>query len=147
MGGAKSFFSPDQVAAIKEAVVAAEIKTSGEIRVFIEGKCTESECLDRAAHIFDELKLQKTAQRNGVLFYLAVDDRKFAILGDAGINKIVTSDFWDATKEHMQTRFRKGEFTEGLVDGIFMAGEKLITHFPGTHDDINELEDDVIFGE
>jgi uncharacterized membrane protein len=147
MGGANSFFTPDQVAAIKEAVIAAEIKTSGEVRVFIESKCTGGECLDRAADVFDELKLQKTEQRNGVLFYLAVDDHKFAILGDAGINKKVPADFWDTTKEHMQTRFRKGEFTEGLVDGIHMAGEKLIAHFPGVHDDINELEDDVIFGE
>ncbi|MGZ5243515.1 MAG: TPM domain-containing protein [Bacteroidia bacterium] len=147
MGGARSFFAPDQVAAIKEAVVAAEIKTSGEVRVFIESNCKDIECLDRAADVFDELHLQKTAQRNGVLFYLAVDDHKFAILGDAGINKIVPANFWDSVKEHMQTRFRKGEFTEGLVEGIGMAGEKLITHFPGKHDDINELEDDVIFGE
>ncbi len=145
MAEARSFFTEEQIAAIKEAVIAAELKTSGELRVYIEKTCGD-ECLDRAADVFAELELHKTAGRSGVLFYLAVDSHKFAILGDAGINKKVPANFWDSIKEHMQTRFRAGHFTEGLTEGIAMAGEKLSENFPGTHEDINELEDDVVFG-
>jgi uncharacterized membrane protein len=145
MADAKNFFEPDQVAAIKEAVIAAELKTSGEIRVYIENESGEV-VLDKAANVFKKLDLHKTKARNGVLFYLAIQDREFAILGDAGINEKVPADFWDNIKEHMQNRFREGHFTEGMIEGIAMAGEKLQQHFPYTREDLNELEDDVIFG-
>ena len=145
MADAKTFFEPDQVAAIKEAVIAAELKTSGEIRVYIENESGEV-VLDKAANVFKQLDLHKTKARNGVLFYLAIQDRQFAILGDAGINEKVPADFWDNIKEHMQNRFRDGHFTEGMIEGIGMAGEKLQQHFPYTREDLNELEDDVIFG-
>jgi uncharacterized membrane protein len=142
---AQSFFEPDQEAAIKEAVLAAELKTSGEIRVYIEKKFGDN-VLDRAAEIFDELKLQKTKHRNGVLFYLAVEDRQFAVLGDKGIHRKVPADFWDNIKEKMQDYFREGRFTEGLIEGINMAGEKLMEYFPHKRTDVNELPDEVVFG-
>lgn len=142
---AQSFFEPDQEAAIKEAILAAELKTSGEIRVYIEKRFGES-VLDRAAEIFDELDLQKTKHRNGVLFYLAVEDHQFAVLGDKGINKKVPPDFWDSIKDTLQQHFREGRFTEGLMEGIHMAGEKLMQYFPYKRTDVNELPDEVVFG-
>jgi uncharacterized membrane protein len=145
MTSAQSFFREDQVAAIKEAVVAAELKTSGEVRVYIESSCGKS-LMDRAADIFVKLELHKTAARNGVLFYLAIEARQFAILGDKGINAKVPPNFWDNIKEHMQERFRTGHFTEGLIEGITMAGDKLVEHFPYERTDLNELMDDVVFG-
>ncbi len=84
--------------------------------------------------------------RNGVLFYLAIEDRKFAILGDAGINARVPSDFWDATKELMVEKFKLGLMAEGLIAGILMAGEQLKSHFPYQQDDVNELSDEISFG-
>jgi uncharacterized membrane protein len=145
MSSAQSFFREDQIAAIKEAVAAAELQTSGEVRVYIESECGSS-LMDRAADVFAKLDLHKTTARNGVLFYLAVDDRQFAILGDEGIHAKVPADFWDSIKEDMQAHFRAGEFTEGLTDGILTAGEKLKEHFPHEREDINELLDDVVFG-
>ena len=145
MSSAESFFREDQVAAIREAVIAAELKTSGEIRVYIEKSCGKN-LMDRAANVFAKLKLHKTAARNGVLFYLAVEDRQFAILGDMGINAKVPGDFWDHIKDHMQGRFRSGHFTEGMIEGINMAGDKLLEHFPYERTDLNELTDDVVFG-
>ena len=90
--------------------------------------------------------MNKTELRNGVLFYLAVKSRKFAILGDSGINAKVPEDFWDKIKEDMAAHFKKGEFTEGLVKGIEEAGKSLKAYFPYKSDDVNELSDDISFG-
>lgn len=142
---AKNFFSPEQQTTIVDAIKQAELNTSGEVRVHIEEKCKE-DVLDHAAYIFEKLEMHKTALRNGVLFYLAIKDRKFAILGDAGINQKVPSDFWDNIKTHCIQKFKEGQFTEGLSEGIIMAGEQLKAHFPYQLDDVNELDDEISFG-
>lgn len=142
---AKNFFSYEQQAAIKQSIANAELNTSGEIRVHIDDKC-KGDVLDCAANMFHQLKMDATELRNGVLFYLAVSDHKFAILGDKGINEKVPADFWDHIKEVMLSHFKKQEFTEGLCKGIEMAGEKLKAHFPLQHNDTNELHNDVSFG-
>lgn len=141
---AKNFFSEQQKQTIEQAIAQAELNTSGEVRVHIESKCKE-ETLDRAASIFHELKMDATALRNGVLFYLAVDDHKFAILGDKGINEKVPSDFWNHIKDEMLLNFNKHKFTEGLCRGIEMAGEKLKEYFPLQPGDTNELRNEVSF--
>ena len=90
--------------------------------------------------------MQKTEQRNGVLIYLAVKDRKFAILGDAGINAVTPDDFWDSIKEKMVKHFSEGDFSSGLKEGILMAGVALKDHFPYEDGDVNELSDEISFG-
>jgi len=140
------FFTEEEKESVKKAIVEAELNTSGEIRVHIEGVCANN-VLDRAAYVFEKLAMHKTEQRNGVLFYLAVVDRKFAILGDAGINKVTPDNFWENIKETVSGYFKENKFAEGLIAGIKMAGEKLKTHFPYRKDDINELPDDISFGQ
>ena len=140
-----TFFKKEEKDAIKEAIAEAELNTSGEIRVHVEGKC-KSDLLDRAAYIFEKLAMHKTEKRNGVLFYLAINDKKFAILGDAGINKVTPDNFWDNIKDKMSGLFIEGKFTDGLAEGIKMAGEQLKSHFPYQQDDVNELPDDISFG-
>ena len=141
---ASTFFTKEQQAQILAAVKEAENETSGEIRVHIEKHCQE-DVLDRAAWIFKKLGMQNTAERNGVLFYLAVSDRKFAVIGDSGINAKVPSGFWDDVKEVLRKNFRDGRFTEGLSEGIIMAGTHLKRHFPHSKDDVNELPDEISF--
>jgi uncharacterized membrane protein len=141
---ASSFFSEEQQAKILASVREAEEATSGEIRVHIETSF-KGDVLDRAAWVFGKLGMHKTALRNGVLFYLAVEDRKFAVIGDAGINAKVPVDFWDTTKELMLKNFKEGKFTEGLSEGIIIAGRQLKTHFPHQKDDVNELPDEISF--
>ena len=140
-----NFFSKEEKEQIKAAVQEAETNTSGEIRVHIDNHCKE-EVLDRAAWWFARLEMHKTEKRNGVLFYLAVKDQKFAILGDAGINAATKDDFWDNIKEKMHEHFREGAFAEGLSHGIIMAGDALRSHFPYQDDDVNELSDEISFG-
>jgi uncharacterized membrane protein len=142
---AANFFSKEEKEKITSAVKKAETSTSGEIRVHIDNLCKE-DVMDRAAWWFKKLEMHKTEQRNGVLFYLAVKDKKFAILGDAGINSATPDDFWDSIKEKMLEQFQDGTFAEGLSQGILMAGEALKVHFPYQDDDVNELSDDISFG-
>jgi len=143
---AQNFFSSEQKKQITDAIAQAELNTSGEIRLHVEGSCTIN-VLDRAAYIFEKLEMHKTAQRNGVLFYLAVNDRKFAILGDGGINQLVPENFWDQIKETMLEFFKEEKFAEGVSTGILMAGEQLKANFPYQSEDVNELSDEISFGE
>lgn len=139
-------FTDQHKAMIRRAIEVAEMNTSGEIRVHIENTCKE-EPMDRAAYVFSKLGMQKTANRNGVLFYLAVRDRKFVILGDAGINQKVPADFWENITEVVLQNFREGRITEGLVEGVRMAGQQLKAHFPYQMDDKNELSNEISYGE
>lgn len=141
---ASEFFTVEQRARIRAAIEEAEKETSGEIRVHVETKISGS-VLDRAAWIFKKIGMHATDNQNGVLFYLAVKNREFAVIGDRGINEVVPKDFWDQIKNILQEHFRSGNFTEGLVEGILMAGQKLKDHFPRKKDDINELPDEMSF--
>lgn len=143
---AEKLFSKEDRKRIIDAIVLAEKETSGEVQVHLENHC-KGEVLDRAAQVFATLQMHKTEQRNGVLFYLAVEDHKFAILGDAGINQRVPEHFWDDIKDEMLKHFKTQQFTEGLCIGIGMAAEQLKTHFPyDQHGDENELPDEISFG-
>ncbi len=139
-----SFLTKEQQAHIRAAIKKAEKNTSGEIRIHIETNLA-GEVLDRAAWIFNKIGMDKTADRNGVLFYLAVQPRKFAIIGDRGINAKVPSGFWDNIKGFLEKNFSEGKFEEGLCGGILMAGTQLKEHFPFKQDDINELPDEISF--
>jgi uncharacterized membrane protein len=142
----KKFFSKEQQEKIIEAIKLAEKETSGEIRVHLESKC-KGDALERAVKMFAKLKMHKTELHNGVIIYLAVQDRKFAIFGDKGINEVVPDNFWEDVKEMMKEHFIKSEFVEGLTKGIVMIGEKLKEFFPYQQDDVNELSDDISMGE
>jgi len=140
----ENFFTTEEKKQITDSIAQAELNTSGEIRLHVEGKC-KIDVLDRAAYVFEKLEMHETAQRNGVLFYLAVNDRKFAIIGDSGINQLVAADFWNETKETMLEFFKEEKFAEGLSKGILMAGEQLKTNFPYQSNDVNELSDEISF--
>jgi hypothetical protein len=59
----------------------------------------------------------------------------------------VGQEFWESLSSLLAGRFRKGEFTGGLVAAIGEAGTKLAAHFPYDRaTDVNELPDDIDFG-
>ncbi len=142
MKRARDFFTPEQIDQLKASIQLAEKSTSGELRVHLENRC-KGEVLDRAAFVFDELNMQKTIERNGVLIYLAVIDHKFAILGDGGINEKVSNDYWVEMKDQVQKYFLEHEFMDGLTYAIEHVGESLKNHFPIKRGDSNELQDDI----
>ena len=125
-----------------EAIREAEKNTSGEIRVHFENG-PDHDALKRAQIIFHELGMDRTQYRNGVLFYVAVDDHKFAVIGDKGIDEVVPDDFWESIRDEVISEFVRGEYRKGLVMGILHAGEKLKEFFPVTDEDKNELPDDI----
>ncbi|WP_369766204.1 TPM domain-containing protein [Flavobacterium sp. WC2429] len=145
MSKVEDFLTQEEEQEIVEAIRVAEKYTSGEIRVHLEKK-TELDPFDRALEVFNELKMDETQLKNGVLIYLAVKDKTFVICGDQGINEIVANDFWDSTKDIMVTHFKNGNFKQGLIDGILKAGEELKKHFPWSEDDTNELSNEISKG-
>ena len=146
MFSSKKFLSKEEQKTIIEAIQAAEKETSGEIKVHIEKNFKDDEPLTRAQEVFAKLNMHKTEQRNGVLFYIAVDDKQFAIYADKGINEKVDVDFWNEVRNVTQAEFRKGNFVKGIADGVALTGKSLKTHFPYQLGDINELPDDISFG-
>ncbi len=139
----KEIFSSSEQHELSHAITLAENHTSGEIQVCVEYNC-EGEPFERAKYFFEKLGMDKTALKNGVLFYVAVDDHKFAIIGDKGIDSKVPKDFWEEIKEAMRSHFSSHQLVKGLLVGIDMAGKQLKHYFPVADDDINELPNDVI---
>lgn len=145
MSKVEDFLTAKEEEEIVQAIREAERNTSGEIRVHIE-KTTDVSHYDRALEVFQILKMFNTQQRNGVLLYIAVDDHKFVIYGDEGINNVVPENFWETTKEAIQNQFKQGNFKQGIIDGVLKAGKELQTHFPWTTDDEDELSNEISKG-
>jgi uncharacterized membrane protein len=139
-------FTEEEQEQISSAIASAEKTTSGEIRIAVEKHC-EGDAFEMATSYFSKLGMDKTSRRNGVLIFLAYADRKFAIIGDRGINNVVPPDFWETTKIAMQAHFASGQIAHGIIAGIVLTGEKLATFFPSQRDDVNELSNDIIFME
>ena len=138
----KEFSSQLDEAKLVAAIADAETKTSGEIRVFLSRKSPD-DAVVAAQRAFDQLGMAKTAERNGVLIFVAPKARKFAVIGDAGVHQHCGPEFWTALAAEMSGHFRQGEFTNGLLHGIRKAGELLARHFPHRADDVNELPNDI----
>jgi uncharacterized membrane protein len=143
----KSFFNTEEKQLIVEAIQQAEKKTSGEIRVFVESKCSYMNALDRATEIFAKEKMYATVDRNAVLVYVAIKDRQLAIFGDEGIHSRVGDEYWSEAVKNMISHFNKENFVQGIRECVLEVGEALVKHFPYNKDsDKNELPDDIMFG-
>ena len=143
----KEFFSKQESELIVDSIKNAERQTSGEVRLYVESRCKFVNPLDRATEVFFGLKMEQTAERNGVLVYVAIKDRQLAIFGDKGIHEKVGDDFWEKEVGHMISHFNTENYAKGLAKVITDIGEALRTHFPYQGDkDKNELPDDIVFG-
>jgi uncharacterized membrane protein len=145
MSKTEDFLTKKQEQHIIDAIVVAEQNTSGEIRVHIEEKSNKPP-VERAQEVFNLLKMDETELKNGVLFYVCVQTKKFAIIGDKGINDKVSADFWETTKELVINHFKAGKPKKGLVEGILLAGENLKKYFPKAENDTNELTNEISRG-
>jgi uncharacterized membrane protein len=145
--GARSLFNPADEERIVAAIRAAEKRTSGEIRVFIESKCRFVDPVDRAAEVFFGLKMEQTEDRNGVILYVAMKHHQLAIFGDEGIHKIVGTEFWNAEVQKILREFNAEHYVDGIIAIVNDIGEALIKHFPYEQEDKNELPDNIVFGQ
>jgi uncharacterized membrane protein len=143
----KSFFTEEETRLIVQAIRHAEQRTSGEVRIYVESRCSWVDAIDRAAEIFFSLKMDKTEQRNAVLIYVAIKDRQLAVFGDEGIHTKVGDEYWNKVVNEMLSFFNKENYAKGIADCAIQIGEALTTHFPFDRDtDKNELPDEIVFG-
>ena len=144
----KDFFTAGERARVIDAIRAVEMRTSGEIRIFVESRCRFVDPLDRAAEIFWSLQMDHTRDRNAVLIYVAMKDHQVAIYADKGIHEKVGDIFWKKEVIAMITHFRENHYADALVEVIMDVGEALYIHFPyDRQTDKNELPDDIVFGQ
>jgi len=142
----RSLLSEEQEQALVDAISQAELHTSGEIRIHLEKSTGNSSAEQRAKQWFGKLEMHKTAEKNGVLFYLAIQDRQLALWAGEGINKKVTADFWQEIIDLMISKFKEGHFSEGLIDGVEKTGKALGEFFPRKDDDVDELSNEISKG-
>ena len=142
----QNWFTPQENEAIVNAIRAAEKRTSGEIRVFIESRCSYVDPVDRAFEVFFGLKMDKTEDRNGVVLYVAMKDQQLAVFGDKGIHEKVGTEFWNKEVNKMLSSFSGENYTYGIVQIITEIGDALVSNFPYENEDRNELPDDIVFG-
>mgnify|MGYP001244300814 CR=1 FL=1 len=143
----RSLFNEEDNRIIVKAIRHAEQRTSGEVRVFVESRCSWVDAIDRAAEIFFTLQMEKTEQRNAVLVYIALKDRQLAVFGDEGIHKKVGTEYWHKVVAEMLSTFNKEDYAKGIAECVIQIGEALTTHFPFDRDtDKNELPDTIVFG-
>ncbi len=142
-----NFLSKEEEKTIISAIKEAEMNTSGEVRVHIEPKCKAEDAISRAKEVFVELGMHKTDLKNGVIIYVATKDHKLAVWGDEGIHNKVGQAFWEDEINLMKKYFQANDYESGLRDAILMVGHKLKEFFPYQKDDVNELSDDISYGE
>lgn len=143
----KSFFTHEENEQIVQAIKEAERQTSGELRIFVESRCKYVDPLDRAAELFSKLQMEKTALRNGVLFYVAVKDKQLAIFADSGIHAATGDQYWKDSVQHILSVFSKESVSAGITASVAKIGDALKTNFPYDEAvDKNELPDEIIFG-
>ena len=142
----RSLLSEEQEQALVDAISQAELHTSGEIRIHLEKSTGNSSAEQRAKQWFGKLEMHKTAEKNGVLFYLAIQDRQLALWAGEGINKKVPADFWQEIIDLMVSKFKEGHFSEGLIDGVEKTGKALGEFFPRKDDDVDELSNEISKG-
>jgi uncharacterized membrane protein len=143
----KNFFTAEEQQLIIDAIHNAERMTSGEVRVFVESKCSYMDAIDRAAELFFQLEMQKTDDHNAVLVYVAMKDRQLAVFGDEGIHNKVGNEYWSAEVKKMISNFNRENYAAGIAEVVKDIGTALTKNFPFNNDtDKNELPDDIVFG-
>jgi uncharacterized membrane protein len=141
----RGLLSADDLEAVRATIAAVEARSSAEVRVHLERTCPDDP-LDRAVQVFEALGLARTAARNGVLVYLAVESRRLAVIGDGGVDARVPAGYWQHLARAGAGHLGAGRPREGLVVLLATLGETLVRLFPRRPDDRNELPDDVSFG-
>ena len=143
----KLLFTDEETRFIVKAIRHAEQHTSGEVRVFVESRCSWVDAIDRAAEVFFSLKMEKTELRNATLVYVAVKDRQLAVFGDVGIHKKVGNEYWNNRVAEMLGKFNNNDYAKGIAECVIQIGDALTSHFPfDKATDRNELPDEIVFG-
>ena len=142
----KKFFSPEEEHLIVSAIQNAERSTNGEVRVYVESRCSYVDALDRAIELFAQMGMQATEERNAVLVYVAIKDHQLAVFGDEGIHRKVGNEYWNQEVNKMIRDFNRDDYAKGIAGCVEDIGQALQQFFPYKDKDKNELSDDIQFG-
>ncbi|HEV7783398.1 MAG TPA: TPM domain-containing protein [Chitinophagaceae bacterium] len=140
------FFSPEEQKLVTAAIQNAERCTSGEVRVYVESRCSYMDALDRAVELFGQMGMHATEERNGVLVYVATKDHQLAVFGDEGIHRKVGPEYWNNEVSKMLRDFDRNDYAKGIAGCVEDIGQALQQFFPYTDKDKNELSDEIQFG-
>jgi len=140
----RHFLSDEDEQKILEAIARAEKNTSGEIRVHLQ-RNKKGDVMRNAVETFEKLEMHKTALRNGILFYIDIDKKEFAVIGDKGIHEKVGKEFWEKLADILKEHFQKGDYAGGIIRAIDETGKQLKKYFPYQPDDVNELPDEISY--
>lgn len=140
-----SLFTESDLEQLVQAISSAEKETSGEIRIHLEAHCGDSP-MNRAKEVFALLNMHETHERNGILIYLAHEDKKFALWGDQGIHDHVGQDFWEKLANMMVEYFSQSQYLQGLLAVVQSLGKELSVYFPYQSNDRNELDNEISIG-
>jgi uncharacterized membrane protein len=140
----RKFLSDEDEKKIVQAIARAERNTSGEIRIHLQ-RNKKGDVLENAIKTFEKIGMTNTALRNGVLIYIDIDRKTFAVIGDKGIHEKVGSGFWEAVIDILRDYFLKEQYTEGIIEAVTEIGRRLKRYFPYQADDINELPDEISY--
>ncbi len=138
----RKFLSEADLEAVKRAVAVAEAGTSAEIRVHLDHRCP-GDPVARAVAVFERLGMHRTAERHGVLIYVAITDRKLAVIGDQGIHERVGEAYWQRLVADVTAHFRNERPRDGFVHAVTELAGVLREHFPRRPDDVDELPDEI----
>lgn len=138
------FFSPEEKRQIERSIRQAETLTSCEIRLRVEKEC-KNNLQQHVIEVFRFLGMDRTKNKNGILFYISIKDQKIAILGDKGVNKYVSDEFWNDIYNFIRNEFSKQNYCYGLSMAIIQTGKQLAKIFPVEKDDVNELPNEISF--
>ena len=142
----KKLFTDEDQQMIVSAIREAEKNTSGEVRVYVESRCSYVDALDRAVEIFSKMGMNQTKERNGVLVYVALKDHQLAVFGDEGIHRKVGNEYWNDEVGKMIRAFNRENYAKGIAVCVTDIGKALKHFFPYMSDDKNELSDEIEFG-
>lgn len=144
----EKYFSDSDLKEIASNINVVEKETAGEVRLcvqikksFFERKRSPREIAIRQ---FLKMGMHKTKHRTGLLIYILLDDRKFEILADDGINRIIEISTWESIEDTVRQEFKDGNYLQGVLHCINLIGEKLKIHFPNEDGDTNELSNEVM---
>ncbi|WP_426276046.1 TPM domain-containing protein [Chryseobacterium sp. S-02] len=140
----KSFLTDQQIASLVEAIQSAEEHSTGEIRVHIDSN-TENDNAKTAFKIFEKLCLNKTTEKNAVLFHVNFEQKYLTIIGDEGIHEKVQQSYWDRLHDYITAEFAKGNYYKALKSAILETGLELKKHFPVTGENPNQLPNEITF--
>jgi uncharacterized membrane protein len=143
-GSLAQLITPEEQNRLLDKIARIEKRSSGEVRIHVTGRRVKDP-LETARSTFTSLGMTRTKRRNGVLVFLSLPSRRFAIVGDQGIDQVTPADYWGRLRDTLAEHFAAGSYCQGLLEIMDRVESVLVEHFPYEKGDVDELPDDISY--